>query len=58
MVSFYTGRLLTLGIEEVILFIFITKCGFNSLVVKIVAQVVVVVSNYIISKCFVFRDKK
>lgn len=56
--SFYTGRLLTLGIEEAILLIFITKLGFNSIAVKVVAQVVVVVSNYIISKCFVFREKK
>ena len=58
MFGFYTGRLLTLGIEEAILLIFITKLGFDSLIVKIAAQVVVVVSNYIISKCFVFRDKK
>lgn len=57
MFSFYTGRLLTLGIEEAILLIFITKLGFNSIAVKVVAQVVVIVSNYIISKCFVFREK-
>ena len=56
--SFYTGRLLTLGIEEAILLVFITKLGFNSLVVKVVAQVVVVLSNYVISKCFVFREDK
>ena len=58
MLGFYSGRLLTLGIEEVILLIFITKLGFNSLVVKIAAQVVVVISNYVISKCFVFKEKK
>ena len=58
MLGFYSGRLLTLGIEEVILLIFITKLGFNSLVFKIAAQVVVVISNYVISKCFVFKEKK
>lgn len=57
-ISFYGGRLLTLGIEEAILLIFITGLGFNSLIVKVVAQIVVIVSNYVISKCFVFRDKK
>ena len=57
MLSFYAGRLLTLGIEELLLFVFITWLGFNSMAVKIVAQVVVIVLNYVISKLLVFRDK-
>ena len=47
---FFTGRLLLL--------IFISKLHFNSIVVKVVAQVVVVVLNYIISKLIVFREKE
>lgn len=57
MLSFYAGRLLTLGIEELLLLVFITWLGFNSMAVKIVAQVVVIVLNYVISKLLVFRDK-
>lgn len=57
MVSFFAGRLLTLGVEEVLLFVFITKLHYPSIGVKVVAQVVVIVLNYIISKLLVFRDK-
>ena len=42
-------------IEEIILFIFITYLQYNSMVVKIIAQVVVVILNYVISKLWVFR---
>ncbi|NLZ45488.1 MAG: GtrA family protein [Clostridiales bacterium] len=55
--NFYGGRLLTLGIEEVILLLFITILGFNKNLVKIVAQFVILVLNYFISKLFVFRKK-
>lgn len=55
--SFYGGRLLTLGIEELLLLIFITWLQFDSMVVKIVAQVVIIIANYFISKWFVFRKK-
>lgn len=53
--SFFGGRTFTLVLEEVILAIFITWLKFNSLVVKIIAQVVVIVLNYIISKKIVFK---
>ena len=55
--SFVGGRIATLVIEEVILFIFITELGMNSILVKIVAQVIVIALNYVISK-FVFRPQK
>lgn len=55
MVSFYSGRVVTLIIEEIILFIFITYLQYNSMVVKIIAQVVVVILNYVISKLWVFK---
>ena len=56
MVSFYSGRVVTLIIEEIILFIFITYLQYNSMVVKIIAQVVVVILNYVISKLWVFKN--
>ena len=40
-----------LGINAV----FITWLGFNSMAVKLIAQVVVIVLNYIISKLIVFK---
>ncbi len=58
MASFFGGRLATLGVEELILLVFVTWLKLPALPVKIAGQVVVIVLNYIISKCFVFRKKK
>lgn len=55
MLRFYGGRFATLGVEELIILIFITWLHFNSMAVKILAQIVVIVLNYIISKLLVFR---
>lgn len=57
MASFFGGRLLTLGIEELIILVFITWLGMNDMVIKVIAQIVVMVSNYLISKLIVFRGK-
>lgn len=56
--AFYGGRLLTLAMEELILLIFINGLGLPSVAVKVAAQVAVLIANYIISKCIVFREKK
>ncbi|MBE6729318.1 MAG: GtrA family protein [Ruminococcaceae bacterium] len=53
--KFYLARVLTLLIEEGIIFIFITILYFNGLAVKTVAQVIIIVLNYIFSKIFVFK---
>lgn len=57
MFAFFSGRFMTLVIEEAIIFVFITLLAYPSMWVKLAAQVVVVVLNYVISKLFVFRDK-
>lgn len=57
MISFCSGRIVTLIIEEAILFIFITCMHYNSVGVKIAAQIVVIILNYIISKLWVFRKQ-
>ena len=54
-VSFYVGRLATLGVEEAILLVFVTLLHGNEMIVKVIAQVVVVVLNYVVSKLFVFK---
>lgn len=56
MVSFFGGRLITLVVEEAILFVFITLLAFKSMPVKIAAQILVILLNYIISKRIIFRD--
>lgn len=56
MIAFFGGRILTLIIEEVILFVFITLLSFSSMAVKVVAQIIVILLNYVISKILVFRE--
>lgn len=55
MISFYAGRVVTLVIEEVILYVGIDVMGGNSIVVKVIAQVIVIVLNYVISKLWIFK---
>ena len=57
MLTFYSGRLLTLGLEELILLVFATVLAWNATLVKIAAQIVVLVGNYAISKLLIFRNK-
>lgn len=54
--SFCFGRIFTLLVEEVIVLLFITWLGFAALFVKVVAQVIVLILNYLISKFFVFKS--
>ena len=58
MVSFYVGRLATLGVEELILLVFVTLLHGNEMIVKVIAQIVVVILNYVVSKLLVFRKDK
>ncbi len=55
--SFFGGRLATLAFEEAMLFIFITKLSFGSMLIKLIAQVAVIVLNYFISKYMIFDRK-
>ena len=56
--TFFGGRVFTLILEEGILYVGITLMGIGSIPVKVVGQVVVIVTNYFISKVLVFRAKK
>ena len=55
--AFYGGRVVTLVVEEVILLVFITLLHFQSMLVKVVAQVIVIVLNYVISKLVIFNKE-
>ena len=57
MASFFGGRVATLLVEEGILAVCITWLGLPAIPVKIAAQVIVIVLNYIISKLWVFKKK-
>lgn len=56
--EFVVARLITLGIETVLLWIFVDKLGVNDLIMKIITNIIVVILNYIFSKFIIFRKKK
>lgn len=60
-IKFYASRLATLGLEMLIMFIFVTALGLNTrmwvIAWTIFAQVVIVIGNYVLSKLIVFKNK-
>lgn len=60
--EFVSARLFTLILEEVIIFIGGTLMGYDTglgaMIVKFIGQFVVIVSNYFLSKLWIFKEKK
>lgn len=56
-VSFYGGRLFTLFVELGMMFVGNALLGFNYWATKVVANIVVIILNYVISKLIVFKKK-
>ncbi len=55
MTSFFGFRILTLFFEMIIMFVGITLLHGNAMLVKIIDQIIVVVSNYFFSKWYIFK---
>lgn len=53
--SFVGGRVATLLMDMLIMFVFVTVLRMNDKLFKLVSQVIVIVANYVISKIFVFK---
>ena len=53
--SFVGSRIITLLLDMLTMFIIVTLLNFNDKIAKIIAQFIVIVGNYIISKLFVFK---
>ena len=60
MAKFFTARLATLGLEMLIMFVFVTALGLNSdtwvVIWTLVSQVLIIIGNYILSKLLVFKN--
>ena len=52
------SRLFSLGLEMVIMWFFVDTLHCNHLVIKLIANVVVVIVNYVLSKWIIFKPKK
>lgn len=57
-VSFYGGRIVTFFTEIIMMKVLYSWLSINYWVSKIFANVVILILNYVISKLFVFRQKK
>lgn len=56
-VSFFACRIGTELIDLAFMFIFVDKLGFNDMIIKAIANVVVIIVNYVASKFVIFRHK-
>lgn len=55
---FIACRLTTGGIEIVIMFIGVTMMNINDMFVKVIAQIIVILSNYVFSKLIIFKKNE
>lgn len=56
--SFAGGRVFTLLLQEVLMFVFCTVLSLNPFLFTVIVAVLVVILNYFISKWFVFKKKQ
>ena len=56
--SFFGCRLATGVVDWVVMFVFVDLLHFNDMIIKIFANVVVVILNYVASKLLIFKNKK
>lgn len=57
LLSFIGSRIVTLLLDMFIMFSMVTCIGINDKISKFIAQTIVIVLNYILSKVFVFKKK-
>lgn len=58
LLKFASARLFTLAVETLTIFIFVDNLNFDLKIIKAILIPVTALLNYLISKLFVFKDKK
>ncbi len=56
-VLFVASRIFTLLLETLIMYIMIDWFHINDMLVKVIAQIIVILTNYILSKLIIFKNK-
>ncbi len=56
--KFVLARATTLIMDMLVMWLGVTILHLNDKIIKLISQVIVIVSNYIFSKLFVFKNKK
>jgi len=57
-IIFILSRVVSGGLETIILYIMATCLGINDLIVKVFAGLVVIIFNYVVSKFIIFNKGK
>lgn len=57
-IAFIGARIATLLLEMLLMYVMVDGLGINSSIAKLIAQVVVIIANYILSKLWIFTEKK
>ena len=55
MLSFFGARIFTLIVETIYLNITIDYLGYNSIFMKIISNILVIIINFVFSKLFIFK---
>ena len=55
--TFITARLLSLGVEMLGMWILIDLCFVDSMISKIIMNIIVIIINYVLSKLIIFKKK-
>ncbi len=56
--SFFAMRLVSLGMETVLMFLLVEMLHLNDLAMKLLVNIVVIILNYVFSKLFILRRNK
>ncbi len=56
--SFVASRVFTLVLETLVMYVMIDWMHINDMVVKVIAQIIVILTNYILSKLIIFKKRK
>ena len=57
MTSFFSLRIVSGIFEIVCMYVFVAVMNVNDILIKLIVNVVVIILNYIFSKCLVFKNK-
>ncbi|MBR5289281.1 MAG: GtrA family protein [Clostridia bacterium] len=57
MMSFIAMRLVSFGMELVLMFLTVDVLGMHDLVMKLLINILVIIANYVFSKLFIFKKK-
>lgn len=56
--SFLEARVATLLLQEFLLFLLVTLCALNGIVIKTVTEILNIILNYLVSKFIIFRSHR